>query len=162
VRLLLQRVSRAEVRVDGDVVGRVGRGLLVFAAVAPGDGLEQVEAAADRLAGLRVFADDAGRMNLDTATAGGAFLLVSQFTLAADLTRGRRPSFTRAAPPEEAAPLLDALAERLRRRGFQVETGRFGARMEVELVNDGPVTFVLDLAPGVRAPAPGRRPAGPA
>ena len=145
MRLVLQRVSRAEVRADGAAVGRIGRGLLVLAAVTHGDGPAQVEAAAAKLAGLRVFEDAGGKMNLDPAAAGAAFLLVSQFTLAADLSRGRRPSFAAAAPPEVAAPLVDALTERLRRLGFQVETGRFGAAMEVELVNDGPVTFVLDL-----------------
>ncbi|HEX2254362.1 MAG TPA: D-aminoacyl-tRNA deacylase [Thermoanaerobaculia bacterium] len=145
MRLILQRVSRAAVSVDGETVGAVGRGLLVLAGVERGDGAEQVAAAADKLAGLRCFADAAGKMNLAAAEAGAAFLLVSQFTLAADLSRGRRPSFVGAAPPEEAEPLLAALAAELRRCGFEVATGRFGAHMAVELVNDGPVTFVLDL-----------------
>lgn len=129
----------------GEVVGRIGRGVFALVAVVPGDTPATAAAAADRLAGLRCFDDAAGKMNLDAAAAGGAFLVVSQFTLAADLSRGRRPSFTGAAPPEVAAPLVEALVEDLRGRGFVVETGRFGAAMEVELVNDGPVTFVLEV-----------------
>lgn len=128
-----------------ETVGEIGRGLLVLAGVERGDGIDKVRAAAEKLAGLRVFEDEAGRMNLDAAAAGGAFLVVSQFTLAGSLARGRRPSFDGAAPPEEAAPLVEALVEDLRGRGFRVETGRFRAYMEVSLVNDGPVTFVLDL-----------------
>jgi len=145
VRLILQRVARAAVRVDGEVVGEIGRGMLVLAGVEHGDGAAAAAAAADKLAGLRIFEDAAGKMNLAAADAGAAFLVVSQFTLAADLSRGRRPSFTSAAPPAVAEPLIDALTADLRRRGFTVAGGRFGAHMEVELVNDGPVTFVLDV-----------------
>ena len=145
MRLVLQRVRRASVRVAGETVGAIGRGLLVLAGVERGDGPAQAAAAAEKLAGLRVFDDPLGRMNLDTAAVGGAFLVVSQFTLAGSLARGRRPSFDRAAPPDEAAPLVEALVADLRARGFQVETGRFRALMEVELVNDGPVTFVLEI-----------------
>jgi D-tyrosyl-tRNA(Tyr) deacylase len=145
MRLILQRVASASVAVGGEVVGEIGRGVLVLAGVEHGDGAPQVAAAADKLAGLRLFEDDAGKMNLDAAVAGGAFLVVSQFTLMADLSRGRRPSFGAAAPPEVAAPLVDELAAELERRGFEVATGRFGAQMRVTLVNDGPVTFVLDL-----------------
>lgn len=145
MRLVIQRVSSAAVRVEGEVVGEIGRGLLVLTGVERGDGMEKVRAAAEKLAGLRVFEDEAGKMNLDTAAAGGAFLVVSQFTLAGSLARGRRPSFDNAAPPEEAAPLVEALVEDLRARGFRVETGRFRAYMEVSLVNDGPVTFVVDF-----------------
>jgi len=145
MRLVVQRVSSAAVRIEGEAVGEIGRGLLILAGVERGDGMEKVRAAADKLAGLRVFEDEAGKMNLDTAAAGGAFLVVSQFTLAGSLARGRRPSFDNAAPPEEAAPLVDALVEDLRGRGFRVETGRFRAYMEVSLVNDGPVTFVVDF-----------------
>ncbi|MFP5285419.1 MAG: D-aminoacyl-tRNA deacylase, partial [Thermoanaerobaculia bacterium] len=145
MRLVIQRVSSAAVRVEGEVVGEIGRGLLVLVGVERGDGGDKVRAAAEKLAGLRVFEDEAGKMNLDTAAAGGAFLVVSQFTLAGSLARGRRPSFDNAAPPEEAAPLVDALVEDLRGRGFRVETGRFRAYMEVSLVNDGPVTFVVDF-----------------
>jgi len=153
VRLVIQRVSAASVRVDGAIVGEIGRGLLVLAGVERGDGPAAVKAAAEKLAGLRIFEDAAGKMNLDSAAAGGAFLVVSQFTLAGSIERGRRPSFDRAAPPEEAAPLIEALVDDLRGRGFQVETGRFRAHMEVALVNDGPVTLVADFAPA-RAPEP--------
>ena len=154
MRLVIQRVSSASVTVEGETVGKIGRGLLVLAGVERGDGIEKVRAAADKLAGLRVFEDEAGKMNLsigdiadiaDIAAVGGAFLVVSQFTLAGSLARGRRPSFDRAAPPEEAAPLIEALIEDLRSRGFHVETGRFRAHMEVALVNDGPVTLVAEF-----------------
>jgi len=145
VRLILQRVSAAAVRVDGGVVGEIGRGVLVLAGVVAGDGAAQAAAAADKLAGLRLFADDAGKMNLDAAAVGGAFLVVSQFTLAADLSRGRRPSFVKAARPEVAEPLIESLMADLRSRGFEVQGGRFGAHMQVELTNDGPVTFILDV-----------------
>jgi D-tyrosyl-tRNA(Tyr) deacylase len=157
MRLVIQRVRRAEVRVGGEVVGAIGRGLLVLAGVEAQDGPAQVEAAAEKLAGLRIFEDEHGKMNLDSRAAGGSFLVVSQFTLAGSLARGRRPSFDRAARPERAEPLVGALVDALRRRGETVETGRFRAMMEVELVNDGPVTFVLDVsapaAPPAAAPA---------
>lgn len=145
MRLILQRVSSAEVRVAGEPVGRIGRGMLVLVGVEKGDGADQAAAAAAKLGHLRIFEDPDGRMNLDPARAGAAFLVVSQFTLAASLERGRRPSFDGAAPPEVAEPLVDRLIEALRAAGFHVETGRFGARMEVELVNDGPVSFVLEI-----------------
>lgn len=145
MRLVIQRVSAASVRVDGATVGEIGRGLLVLAGIERGDGPEAVRAAAGKLAGLRVFEDAAGKMSLDTAAVGGAFLVVSQFTLAGSLERGRRPSFVRAAPPDEAAPLVEALVADLRQRGFRVETGRFRTHMEVALVNDGPVTLVADF-----------------
>ena len=145
MRLILQRVSSAEVRVAGESVGRIGRGMLVLVGVEKGDGADQAAAAAARLGHLRIFEDAEGRMNLDPARAGAAFLVVSQFTLAASLERGRRPSFDGAAPPEVAEPLVERLVEALRAAGFHVETGRFGARMEVELVNDGPVSFVLEI-----------------
>lgn len=147
MRLVLQRVSSAAVRVAGETVGEIGTGVLVLAAAQQGDGPEQAAAAAAKLASLRIFEDEAGRMNLDGRAAGGAFLVVSQFTLAGSLAKGRRPSFDAAAPPEVAEPLVEALAQGLREAGYQVATGRFGARMEVELVNDGPVTFILDLPP---------------
>ena len=145
MRLVLQRVSAASVKVSGEVVGEIGRGLLVLVGIERGDGPDKVRAAAEKLAGLRVFEDEAGRMNLDLAAVGGAFLVVSQFTLAGSVARGRRPSFDRAAPPAEAEPLVEALVADLRGRGFQVETGRFRAMMEVALVNDGPVTLVADF-----------------
>jgi D-tyrosyl-tRNA(Tyr) deacylase len=148
LRLILQRVSRAAVRVDGEAIAEIGRGLLVLAGVERGDGPEQAAKAAAKLAGLRVFEDGDGKMNLDLVQVGGAVLLVSQFTLVGSLARGRRPSFGRAAAPTEAAPLIERLARELERRSVPVSQGRFGARMAVESVNDGPVTFVLDLLPG--------------
>ena len=148
MRLILQRVSRGAVRVDGEVVGEIGRGMLVLVGVERGDGPEQAVRAAVKLAGLRLFEDADSKMNLNLAQVGGAVLLVSQFTLAASLSRGRRPSFDRAAPPELAAPLIERLARELEERSVSVSQGRFGAHMAVESVNDGPVTFVLDLPAG--------------
>lgn len=146
MRIVLQRVSRARVRVGGETVGEIGRGALVLAGAEADDGPEAADAAAARLAGLRIFADQQGRMNLDAAAVGGAFLVVSQFTIAGTpLAKGRRPSFSGAAAPEVAEPLVRRLVEGLRQAGLPVEEGRFGAHMEVELVNDGPVTFVLDF-----------------
>lgn len=145
MRVVLQRVTSARVRVADETVGEIGVGMLVLVGVESDDRPEQVVAVADKLAGLRIFEDDAGRMNLDARTVGGAFLLVSQFTLAGSLRRGRRPSFDGAAPPEVAEPLFEELVTRLRQDGYRVETGRFGAFMQVELVNDGPVTFVLEV-----------------
>jgi D-aminoacyl-tRNA deacylase len=145
MRLIVQRVSSAAVRVDGATVGSIGPGLLVFAGVERGDTPAAAHAAADKLAGLRAFDDAAGKMNLDVAAVGGSFLVVSQFTLAGSVARGRRPSFDRAAPPEEAEPLVDLLVARLRDKGFTVATGRFRARMQVALVNEGPVTLIADF-----------------
>ena len=153
MRLVIQRVTRAEVRVAGEVVGAIGRGLLVLVGIETGDGEAQVERAAEKLAGLRCFEDEQGKMNLDTRSAGGSLLVVSQFTLAGSLERGRRPSFDHAARPEAAEPLVESLVARVRAHGLQVETGRFRATMEVELVNDGPVTFVLDVRAGGTPPA---------
>ena len=145
MRLVVQRVADAEVSVDGRTVGKIGPGMVVLAGVEVGDGQDQVEAAAAKLVGLRFFDDEQARMNLDVRQSGGAVLLVSQFTLAASTRKGRRPSFDRAALPEVAEPLLETLRLRLEAAGVQVECGRFGARMRVDLVNDGPVTFVLDF-----------------
>lgn len=139
--LVLQRVARASVRVDGATVGRIGKGLLVLACVEPPDDDLAVDQAARKTAELRCFSDEAGKMNLDVAQAGGAVLAVSQFTLGADLSRGRRPGFEGAARPETARPLFDRFVAGVRAYGLRVETGVFGALMEVELVNDGPVTF---------------------
>lgn len=144
MRTVIQRVSRASVRVDGRVVGRTGAGFVVLAGVADGDTEDDLDLMVDKLVHLRVFADDEGKMNRSLLDAGGGLLVVSQFTLHADCRRGRRPSFTRAAPPETARALFDRFVERLREKGISVATGEFGAMMEVELVNDGPVTIVLD------------------
>jgi len=140
---LIQRVSRAEVRVDSKIVGRTGPGLLALVGIEPGDGEAQIARMADRLLAYRVFADDAGRMNRSLADTGGGLLLVSQFTLAADTRSGNRPGFSTAAPPDEAERIFDRLVAVCRSRHPGVETGRFGAHMEVSLVNDGPVTFLL-------------------
>ena len=153
MRLILQRVSSAEVEVEGAVVGAIGRGILVLAGAERGDRPDEARAAAAKLAELRIFDDQAGRMSLDSAAAGGAFLVVSQFTLAASLARGRRPSFDRAAPAADAEPLIEVLIAELRARGFEVAGGRFRAHMLVRLVNDGPVTFVLDVNPPAPPPA---------
>lgn len=143
MRLVLQRVSTATVRVGERTVGSIGHGVLVLCGVEKGDGSEQVRAAARKLKGLRIFDDASGHMNLDPRQVGAAFLVVSQFTLAGSLAKGRRPSFDGAASGEIAEPLVEELSRLLREAGFEVACGRFGARMEVELVNDGPVTFVL-------------------
>ncbi|HEV8632280.1 MAG TPA: D-aminoacyl-tRNA deacylase [Thermoanaerobaculia bacterium] len=153
MRLVLQRVTRARVTVDGEEVGAIGRGVLALVGVERGDGPAAAAAAARKLAGLRLFDDEDGRMNLSTAEVGGAFLVVSQFTLAGSLERGRRPSFDGAAAPADAEPLVEALVAALRGEGLPVATGRFRARMAVELVNDGPVTFVLEVRGGPESPA---------
>ncbi|MGD0483189.1 MAG: D-aminoacyl-tRNA deacylase [Gemmatimonadales bacterium] len=144
MRAVVQRVSRAAVRVDGETVGAIGRGLVVLAGFAPGDDELVLAWMADKLAGLRVFGDAEGKMNLGIQEAGGAMLVVSQFTLYGDASKGRRPSFIGAAPPEQAEALYDRFVTLLRERGVQVETGRFRAMMDVELVNDGPVTLLLE------------------
>jgi D-tyrosyl-tRNA(Tyr) deacylase len=144
VRAVIQRVSRAAVRVEGQVVGQIGRGYLVLLGVTHGDGRAEADWMARKIAGLRVFEDDAGKMNLGLSDVGGAALVVSQFTLYGDARKGRRPSFTDAARPEQAEPLIDYLVERLREEGVPVQTGQFRAMMEVELVNDGPVTLWID------------------
>lgn len=148
MRAVVQRVSRARVRVAGETVGEIGRGLLVLVAAAAGDGPADAEALADKVAGLRIFPDDEGRMNRSVLEAEGAVLVVSQFTLYGDVRRGRRPSFTAAAPPEAAEPLVDLVAERLGRAGLPCATGRFRAHMDVELTNDGPVTLVIEATAG--------------
>jgi len=144
VRLVVQRVSRAEVRIEGEVVGAIGRGAVVLVGIGIGDTTELAERLADRLAGMRYFEDADGRTNLAIDEVGGSFLVVSQFTLLADLSRGRRPGFALAAPPDVAEPTVNRFVERLRVGGRSVEAGRFGAEMEVELVNDGPFTLVID------------------
>lgn len=144
MRAVVQRVSRASVAVEGRVAGRIGRGLLVLLGVGQGDGEADGDYLADKLAGLRVFPDEAGQMNRSVAEAGGALLVVSQFTLYGDCRRGRRPSYTEAAPPDQAERLYEHVCARLRAAGFEVAQGVFRATMEVELVNDGPVTLLLD------------------
>ena len=147
---MLQRVSRASVTVDAAVVAEIGHGLCLLVGIETGDGDEQVEAAVAKLSGLRVFADQDGRMNRSVGDVGGEILVISQFTLLGDATRGRRPSFTAAADPEGAAPLVDRMADGFRAMGIPTSTGVFGAKMTVELVNDGPVTLVLEFAPPIR------------
>jgi D-tyrosyl-tRNA(Tyr) deacylase len=139
--LLLQRVSRAAVRVGGESMASSGQGLLVLGCVEPDDDARTIDQAATKTIELRVFEDDEGKMNRDVLEAGGEILAVSQFTLGADLSRGRRPGFTGAARPEVARPLFEDYVATLRAAGVRVETGVFGASMEVELVNDGPATF---------------------
>jgi D-tyrosyl-tRNA(Tyr) deacylase len=144
VKAVCQRVSEARVRVDGEVVGEIGAGLCLLLGVARGDSVDEAERLAGKIARLRVFADDQGRFDRSVVDLGGSALVVSQFTLLADTTKGNRPSFTGAAPPEEAEPLYERFCAHLRALGVPVEQGVFGARMNVELVNDGPVTIVLE------------------
>jgi D-aminoacyl-tRNA deacylase len=144
MRLVVQRVTHASVREGDELLGEIGLGALVLAGIGTDDDDSTVDRMADKLLGLRYFADAEGRTNLAIADVGGAFLVVSQFTLYADVSRGRRPGFTRAALPEHAVPLIDRFVARLRDSGAPVETGRFGAEMQVELVNDGPFTLLLD------------------
>jgi D-aminoacyl-tRNA deacylase len=146
VRAVVQRVSRATVVVDERVVGQVDTGFLVLVGVTHSDGRREAEWMARKIAGLRVFDDDAGKMNRSLPDIGGSVLVVSQFTLYGDARQGRRPSFTAGARPEQAEPLVDYLVERLRAEDIPVATGEFGAMMAVTLVNDGPVTLWLDTA----------------
>jgi D-tyrosyl-tRNA(Tyr) deacylase len=144
MRLVVQRVTRATVDVEEECVAEIGAGALVLAGIAAGDDASVVDRMAEKLAGLRYFEDEDGRTNRDITDVGGSLLVVSQFTLLADVRRGRRPGFSDAAAPEQAVPLLERFVEQLRGRGIAVETGRFGASMAVELLNDGPFTLVLD------------------
>lgn len=152
---LLQRVTRADVTVDGEQVGAIGQGLLVLVGIEPDDTQAQADRLLDRLLGYRVFADEAGRMNRSLTDIGGGLLLVPQFTLAADTRKGARPSFTGAAPPELGQSLFGYLASQAALRHGKTATGRFGAHMQVSLVNDGPVTFWLSARPS--APAARKR-----
>lgn len=147
---VVQRVSSAAVEVEGDTVGEIHKGLLALVAVVEGDDDGDVEYVAERLRHLRVFADGEGRMNLSVEDVGGSLLLVSQFTLAADTRRGRRPSFSRAAAPEAARRLFEGLARDLEDSGVPVQTGEFAAMMRLRLVNDGPVTLIVDSTPSRR------------
>ena len=144
MRVLLQRVSRAEVRIAGQVRGQIGSGFLLLVGFTHADGEEAVAWMAEKVTGLRLFPDDDGKMNRGLEDIGGALLVVSQFTLYGDARKGRRPSFVDAARPETAIPLYERFVELLRASGLRVETGEFGAMMDVELVNDGPVTLWLE------------------
>lgn len=148
MKAVAQRVSSATVTVDGDPIGDIGSGLVLLVGVGIGDGEEDVEALAAKILSLRIFPDPQGRMNRSVVAAGGSILVVSQFTLLADVRRGRRPSFSGAAPPESAAPLIERLTGRFAEAGVRVATGRFGASMQVRLVNEGPVTIVLETRDG--------------
>ena len=145
MRAVVQRVTEAEVRVAGRVVGSCGRGALVLLGVEEGDGEAEAGRLARKIARLRIFEDDAGRFDRSLLDTGASALVVSQFTLIADTSKGNRPSFTRAAPPATAEPLVERFCELLRAEGVRLETGVFGAHMQVALVNDGPVTIVLDV-----------------
>ena len=148
MRIVIQRVSRAAVEVSEAEVGAIARGLLVLVGIDSSDTAADATAAARKVAGLRVFADETGHMNLSVIDVDGSVLVVSQFTLLGDTRKGRRPSFTRAAPPEIAEPLIDQFVELLRAQDLTVETGEFGAMMQVSLINDGPVTILLEVRDG--------------
>jgi len=144
MRVVLQRVSDASVKVGGRETGRIGRGFLLLVGFTQADTAAEVAWMADKVIGLRLFGDDESKMNLDLAAIGGSLLVVSQFTLYGDASRGRRPSFIGAAHPDQAIPLYESFVQALRDRGITVATGEFGAMMDVSLVNDGPVTLVLE------------------
>ncbi|MCF6316981.1 MAG: D-aminoacyl-tRNA deacylase [Marinosulfonomonas sp.] len=145
MRALIQRVSEASVKVDGDVVGEIGAGLLILVCAMQGDTTANADALAAKISKLRIFADDDGKMNRSLLDIGGAALVVSQFTLAADTSRGNRPGFSAAAPPVEGRTLYQHFAGQMREHGIDTATGRFGADMAVHLVNDGPVTIWMDM-----------------
>jgi D-tyrosyl-tRNA(Tyr) deacylase len=147
VRALVQRVSQATVTVDDQVVGSIGPGLLIYAGVAADDGPEHVDYIANKIRHLRIFRDADDKMNLDVVQAGGAVLVVSNFTLLADVDHGRRPAFTRAAGPQDANDLYERLCDRLRQSGLMVQKGRFGAKMSVDAANDGPINIIVDSKP---------------
>jgi D-tyrosyl-tRNA(Tyr) deacylase len=144
MKAVIQRVTQASVDVDGQVVGQIGPGLLVLLGVAKGDSESDVQYVADKLVGLRVFGDEHGKMNRSVKEIGGALLVVSQFTLLGDIHKGRRPGFDHAAQPDHARAFYETAVKEIRARGVPVETGSFGAHMKIHLVNDGPVTFILD------------------
>jgi D-aminoacyl-tRNA deacylase len=146
MRAVVQRVSRAQVSVNEEIVGKIGPGLLVLLGVTHADAEADADYLADKIAGLRVFEDEDGKMNLNAGSIGGAILVVSQFTLYGDVRRGKRPSFDAAAPPEPARHLYEYFVDRIRVAGLPCQTGRFQEMMQVELVNDGPVTILLDSA----------------
>ena len=144
MRAVVQRVSEARVVIDGEVVGQVGHGLLILLGIKFGDSAEDARWLAEKVIGLRIFADEQGKMNRDVTEANGGVLVVSQFTLYGDCRKGRRPSFIDAAPPETAIPLYEAFIDASRALGIPTASGRFGATMQVHLVNDGPVTLIVD------------------
>ncbi len=144
MRTVVQRVTRAKVSVDHQVVGEIGPGMLVLLAAGKGDRPDQIKWMAEKLVGLRIFSDDAGKMNLSLTQVGGSMLVVSQFTLYGDCRKGKRPSYTDSAPPDEASELYGRFLETVSKMGIEVQGGVFGAMMEVELVNDGPVTLIVD------------------
>lgn len=144
MRVVLQRARRARVTIEGRTAGAIGRGLVVLVGLAEGDGEDELRWMADKLVSLRIFPDESGKMNRSLDEVSGDLLVVSQFTLYGDARKGRRPSFVEAARPERAIPLYERFVEILRAGGRRVETGEFGAHMEVELVNDGPVTLILE------------------
>ncbi len=144
MRALLQRVSSASVTVNGRIIGQIARGFVILLGVTHGDTAAEADWLADKIAGLRLFEDEAGKMNLGLADVDGSVLVVSQFTLYGDARKGRRPSFTAAARPEQAEPLVDYFCGRLREAGLSVATGQFGAMMQVQIHNDGPVTLMLE------------------
>ena len=146
MRAVVQRVSRARVTVSGEVTGEIGLGLLVLLGVGAGDTRAEADYLAEKIIGLRIFEDAGGKMNLSVAEVAGALLVVSQFTLYGDVRRGKRPSFDAAAPPEQARELYEYFVEKIRASGLRCETGRFQETMQVELVNEGPVTILLDSA----------------
>jgi D-tyrosyl-tRNA(Tyr) deacylase len=148
MRAVLQRVSRAKVTVGGEIVGEIGRGWLVLLGIAPADGKQEIDWLAEKVGNLRAFGDAEGKMNLSVQDIGGSVLVVSQFTLYGDCLKGRRPGFTGAAPPAVAEPLYEQFVIALKALGVPVATGRFAADMQVKLVNDGPVTFVIDTPQG--------------
>jgi len=145
MRIILQRVTQGSVSVDREVVSRIGKGLVLLVGIGPKDSEDQVRTLAEKCAVLRIFEDSQGKMNLSVMDVGGQILAVSQFTLYGDTRKGRRPSFTDAAPPEMAEALFNRFVGYLRNVGIPVETGRFGAKMEVNILNDGPVTFILEV-----------------
>jgi D-tyrosyl-tRNA(Tyr) deacylase len=144
MRIILQRVKQASVEIDGEIAGKIGQGLLVLLGAGKEDNAQDVEYLVEKILGLRIFQDDAGKMNLSVTNIGGEVLVVSQFTLYGDCRKGRRPSFDKAAPPELAEDLYEMFVERMRDFGVPVQTGKFGAMMDVHLTNWGPVTIMLD------------------
>lgn len=157
MRAVIQRVSRAEVRVEDAPIGSIGSGLLVLLGIGQEDGPDEARLLAEKIVHLRIFSDAEGKFNLSVLDVKGGVLVVSQFTLFADTRRGRRPSFTSAAPPESAAPLVERFMDEVRAAGLVVAGGRFGAHMDVELVNDGPVTILLDSEDWKKSRKPSNR-----